>query len=388
MLTRNTRQSHLNILFTLALILCTIILVACLSGVDPGYGDNGPDDALVDAGADTCHIDCDLTSSDIDAPVNIDPSWQEVFSDLDGALLSVWGTGPDNIWTTGSDPGDGLGPYVLHYDGQNWARFENSAEGAIWWIRGDEEGTLWMCGEQGQILTLDPATGEFTDMDTPTDARLFGVVPIAPDNVWAVGGQLMGNTGEVLHYDGNEWTLVEDIPEEASSAGQLFKVWARSADDLWIVGLGNVALHYNGTDWTTFDIEQMIFTVHGNAETAVAVGGTTGTALVVELTTEGINDITPTDADQLVGVWVSESGGLAEHRDRITSVGMNGDVWYREDGTWLQDTTAPTISDDYHAVYVDSEGGAWAVGGYFASPPQHDGVLTYYGTQTVSTVFP
>ena len=111
MFTSKNDQSLSSNILRCALILYTINLSAC-------GGDDTPDNLSVDAGTDTCQADCDLASSDSDAPVNVEPSWQEVFSDLDGALLSIWGTGPDNVWTTGSDPGDGLGPYVLHYDGQ------------------------------------------------------------------------------------------------------------------------------------------------------------------------------------------------------------------------------------------------------------------------------
>src|SRR5690349_11756888 len=58
--------------------------------------------------------------------------WQEVFSDLDGALFSIWGTGPDDVWVVGADAG--AGPAVLHYDGSAWTSLDSGQSANLWWV--------------------------------------------------------------------------------------------------------------------------------------------------------------------------------------------------------------------------------------------------------------
>src|SRR6187397_326593 len=82
-------------------------------------------------------------------PEDEGPQWQMVYSELDGALLSVWGTAADDVWAVGSDPGDG--PYFLHYDGAAFERLPTGETGDLWWVTSDGE-TLWACGEGGLVL--------------------------------------------------------------------------------------------------------------------------------------------------------------------------------------------------------------------------------------------
>jgi hypothetical protein len=71
-------------------------------------------------------------------------------------------------------------------------------------------------------------------------------------------------------------------------------------------------------------------------------------------------------------VYVPASG------DAVT-VGTLGSVWHRSGATWMPDPDTPPIPQDYHAVYVDPEGGIWAVGGDIIAPPFRSGVLAHYG---------
>ena len=58
-------------------------------------------------------------------------SWQVVHEDLDGALLSVWGTSASDVWAVGGDVGDGMGPLVIHFDGTSWVEsWDGSTIGA------------------------------------------------------------------------------------------------------------------------------------------------------------------------------------------------------------------------------------------------------------------
>ena len=53
---------------------------------------------------------------------------------LPGALLSISGTSPTDVYAVGADPEDGRGPLVVHYDGASWERLDSGATGDLWWI--------------------------------------------------------------------------------------------------------------------------------------------------------------------------------------------------------------------------------------------------------------
>ena len=66
---------------------------------------------------------------------------------------------------------------------------------------------------------------------------LRGIWGSADDNIWAVG-----TGGTAVHWDGRVWTrATEDAPFALND------VWGRSANDVWAVGSGGVILHYDGS---------------------------------------------------------------------------------------------------------------------------------------------
>lgn len=307
---------------------------------------------------------CDPISGD-------DARWSVVFSELDGALLSVWGTGPDDVWTVGSDAGDG--PYVLHWDGTRWERISTGVSVDLWWVHAGVE-RVWMCGDDGVVLRYDRTRGELETVDTPTDLRLFGVYEVAPDEVWAVGGDPSQQVGVVLRHDGSAFVEVE-LPSEAAE-GSFFKVWGPAPDDLWIVGHGGRALHWDGQALSARDVPmgRPLLTVHGAGADVVAVGGF-GTGLLVQIEDGQLVDRTPPAAPQLNGVFVA-----GEH---AWAAGNQGALLERTAEGWATRDDAPRLAQDYHAVYADPEGGVWAVGGNIVAPPYHRGVLTYFGRDEI-----
>src|SRR4051812_16763384 len=62
------------------------------------------------------------------------PKWSMVATKLPSALLSVWGTSEHDVWTVGSDSGDG--PLVMHFDGSAWTRLNTGVSGNLWWVFG------------------------------------------------------------------------------------------------------------------------------------------------------------------------------------------------------------------------------------------------------------
>ena len=120
-------------------------------------------------------------------PIPADPAFRLLHSNLDSALLSVWGTSGSDVWTVGGDARDGTGPLVLHYDGTSWERMTTGqAQGDLWWVFGFEGGPIYMGGSGGVILRYE--SGMFTLVSTPGTATVFGIWGATQDDLWAVGG--------------------------------------------------------------------------------------------------------------------------------------------------------------------------------------------------------
>ncbi len=296
-------------------------------------------------------------------------SWTAIQEDLPGALLSVWGTGPDDVWSVGADARDGQGPLVLHFDGTGWTRLTTGETGGtLWWVTGVPGGPIWMGGDGGVILRFDGA--QFTRMQTPGTATVFGIWGASADDVWAVGGESDSAGGFIWRNDGGDTWV--DVPLPASlPSGAVWKAFGLSADDLWFVGSG-LSLHWDGQCLTPGDtgVGSSLFTVHGSAGRYAAVGGL-ATGILVEYEGSEWKDRTPQPAPAgLTGVCLSGDGGYA--------VGQYGSVYRRGPSGWTEVDGIPTI-ESLHGVWIDAFGGVWAVGGQTASFPLTRGTMIHMG---------
>ena len=342
-----------------------------------------------------CPLACANESSSMtsdaggDTPANctrdleVEAEWQVL--DLcrsSGQLLSVQAVRHDDVWVTGASG------QALHFDGCSWTTQDTGVEDDLWWVT-VTEGTVFMAGENGTILLHVPAVGAaFNRMDAPTDVTLLGIYAATPQDAWAVGFTPTDLEGDsvILRYDGATWSQV-DFPEGVSPKTDLFKVWGRGADDVYIVGRDGLILHYDGvslskvnapdTDWVT---------VTGTDEGIVLVGGAQLGALAT-LKDGQLETVPLQNAPPLQGVCLGAGGqGVA--------TGLYGTILQRQaDGSWLKDLQAPldlfspaeppvegctSIIPDYHACSIDELGGAYIVGGGFPSG-LIDGTLLYHG---------
>ena len=298
-------------------------------------------------------------------------TWEFVHQGLPGALLSVWGTSTDDIWAVGSDPDD-EGPEVRHYDGAEWQELDTGTVGDLWWVFGPAPagGPVFMGGEGGTILRYQD--GEFTQMETPrTDVSVFGIWGCSAEEMWAVGGGANGSSGGFAwRLDGDTWVEAEGFPAEVADADAVWKIFGRSCDDVWMVGTAGLAIHWDGAAFG--GVERVaggsLFTVHANSERFVAVGGY-GTGILIENDGSGWADAAPTGIDPVVGVCLTEEGGAA--------AGWYGSVLSRSTGAWEREDIGMIIDEAFHSVWVDPEGGVWAVGGQILSPPLGRGVMIH-----------
>ena len=292
--------------------------------------------------------------------------WQVVMSDLPAALTSVWGTSADDIWAVGADPDD-AGNTVLHFDGVQWQSMVTGFTGDLWWVFGFAGGSVFMAGDDGLILRFQD--GAFERMPAPGGATVYGIWGTSETDLWAVGGNVSSGAF-AWRYDGSVWTEAEGFPPVLVRSASLFKVWGTATDDVWLVGTSGVILHHDGERITQVDsaTTRDLFTVSGADGLVAAVGGF-GTGVIVENDGEGWLDVTPPGTPHVVGVWLGEETAYA--------VGIEGAVLQRKDGAWTPVDTGIEVMGALHTVWVDPDGGVWAVGGQVLSPPLVDGVMIH-----------
>ncbi|MCK6479659.1 MAG: hypothetical protein L6R43_05750 [Planctomycetes bacterium] len=318
------------------------------------------------------------------------PVWSAPLTGLGGALLGAWGeSGPSpRLYAVGADDGEGALFLVLHPGAEAWVRVDAGAPGTtLRWVAGVPGDGVWACGDDGLVVRYDPATGDLDDRSTDIPAVLYGLWGSGPNDVWVVGGSLTGEgpPAVIAHWDGEGWT--ESVLPEAVGNRTIYKVWGLGSDDLYVVGQGGLLLRGDGTNWTpgTSGTSSTLITVHG-ADPVVAVGGGASAVAVesadggafatvsVKGAGSGSGGQFPGPVQALLGVHVTPAGeGYA--------VGMGRGFVRRTATGWVGVSGVPAAAKDLHAVWMDDEGNAVAVGGDLSD--LDSGVLVAYGKRRI-----
>ncbi|MBL8969979.1 MAG: hypothetical protein JNK56_05330 [Myxococcales bacterium] len=297
------------------------------------------------------------------------PAWEVALQlgDDRGALLSVWGPAPDDVYAVGgqqSSPIDSTG-VLYHFDGAAWTE-QALPEGTpmLHWVFG-VEGDLWAVGRNGATLRRE---GEaWVAKPSGVTTILWGIWGPSKDLLWTVGGDGVDDAPVLLRWDGAAWAP-EMLPATGESTG-LFKLWGTGASDVTAVGDRGLALHHDGAAWTvqpTGDLADLI-SVWGRApDEQLAVGGRANGRLArwdgAAWTGETFG------VPGLSGVWMDADGAA-------TVVGMQGTIAELAPGSMvLQPQTSPTLLL-LHAVFGFADGTRFAVGGSLAGPPPYVGVI-------------
>jgi hypothetical protein len=338
--------------------------------------------ALLACGCPSTH---DGGQSDSGVPEASAPAWQTVLQGLDGAVLSVWGTGPNDVFAVGGSRGNGYPTLALHFDGAAWKRLAPGGNDTYWWVRGTTTNDVWMVGEGGRITHWDGAA--FKDYASGTTVTLFGVWASSPTDAWAVGGTPTGSTADggagendvVLHWDGTAWT---HSPLPMTFGRTYFKVWGSGADDVYIVGEAGTIWHRTGGAWK---LESMPPLAHGTLLTVNGCGPN-------EVYAVGGRDVLHSDGTTWNAVNVMLTNDLAgvacDSPGSVAIVGFGGAKQRLVGGVWEDDFIAPPHAD-LHGAWADGAGAFWTGGGDYISNAtpmvRRNGVLARYGAGTVSS---
>lgn len=182
-------------------------------------------------------------------------------------------TSPDNGWAVGDSAG------IAHYNGHTWRKVEapvmrlvterqeasnteqyglvaeaisesNFAAEAGYYhdlaFLSPHNG--WIVGNLGQILHYN---GEkWQEVESPTRKHLYSLAYLPSGDGWAVGQE-----GTILHYAGQQekWTVWPTVPTRR----HLLSVVALSEHEVYAVGQGGIILRYDGKEWAEYDSPQV-----------------------------------------------------------------------------------------------------------------------------------
>jgi hypothetical protein len=287
----------------------------------------------------------------------------------DSWLMSTWAPNAQVAFAVGGvvDRDDRTGRGVmLRRDGSGWSEVALPADTPMLnWVYGFGEDDVWVVGELGTALHWDGSGWQAHD--TGTDQTLWGVWGSAPDDLWAVGGG--GFTAgppepTAIRWNGTEWSEQPLPALSPSTVEQLFKVWGRSADEVYIVGMAGLVLRWDGSELVQIPVPSDgddWISLWGNSEELVLVGGRGGMQVSFHDGSEW-RQIEDRFAGGINGVWTG-SPGIAY------ASGERGSVWVIDlDDAELVRTIQLTDvqsarQDILHAIFGQPGGRLVTVGG-------------------------
>lgn len=297
--------------------------------------------------------------------------WEEAVDATDfGWVMSGWGPGDGSLWAVGGGLFEGR---ILRRQRGTWSTVDTGLSFPLLnWVHGTSAGDVLFGGNDGVILHWDGTRWE--KQETPTDLPVWGLWAVAPDDVWAVGGDNNARTPPlVMRYDGESWRLA-DIPVLARPlVNAFFKVWGSGPDDIWMVGENGAILHWDGAAFTEFGagISQDLIGIWGTGPDNVMTVGGRGTAEMARWNGSTWSKAPASSLPGLNGIWMRSP-------DVAHTVGIAGTILRVEPSTLtiLGRIEAPTALD-LHAVFGDARGEMLAFGANFDLPEQ--GIVLHRG---------
>ena len=298
-----------------------------------------------------------------------------------GALLSMWHSGPNDVWIVGGKPGRSE---VLQFDGSTWTLHDPGTEQQLWWVYGfADSGHVFVVGAGGIASRYDGTKWDVLDTGHPNTV-FYGVWGSSPTDVWAVSGiwhaapegtEVEGDV--LLHFDGTQWeqTQLDMLNTPERTAKDLFKVWGAGPDAVFVVGGHGVALHYDGTSWTQKETgtDSTLFTVAGRSATDVYAFGGYGTTELIHWdgTTWSGMQVPEYAPPQTPGLWTAPG-------ESLYIAGLSGyTARLNPDGSWHEGEIVSVKG--YHAIRGDGGGAVWAVGGDITSLNPATGAIAISG---------
>jgi hypothetical protein len=259
------------------------------------------------------------------------------------ALCSADTTGCDVLgWRRGAAVQDdnlravfGFGANDVNAIGWYW--FSGTKGGPAWW---HYDGTAWT----KRPMPLTPPSGQAPGGNYPiSDAWGWSTGEIvAVGRYWGVS-----QTPIAVHYDGTTWTT----RALTLTGGEPLVVWGPAPNDVYLGTSGGEVLHWNGTAWSTIHTAaEQINDIWGIGGHVYAIGPN---GMIEHLFNNTWETITPVTSVGLNGIWGSAT-------NRIYVVGGQGTVLHYNGSTWTPETSGTT--NRLETVFGTPDGDVFAAG--------------------------
>jgi len=182
---------------------------------------------------------------------------------------------------------------------------------------------LYAVGDFGCLLHFDGAT--WRKVHTPFTYNLLGIWAHSPLDIFVVARQGALSPAIILHYDSDEWTLMD--PGSASASATLHDVWGVAPDNVYAVG--GTTKHYDGIEWTRMNsaITTYMLDVMGFSDTEIFAAGPWGVLECDGSVWTTIPD--PPGNHSWSGVWGPSANNLfvVGSSDVEPVARFNGSIW-------------------------------------------------------------
>ena len=239
--------------------------------------------------------------------------WAEVATGFNGSLSALWGSGPTNLYAVGRDY-DTYQAAVLHFDGKAWHKTTFDVGLVFSGVWGSGPDDVYVVGTQcgacapsaadianpvGRVLVLHFDGRTWSQIESSEAGGLQSVHGRGPDDIYAVGHSVYGTgamRGLIMHFDGRTWRRVDRADD-----ARIYKAVWTTATGVYAAADGAI-VRFDGTRWTTTQIDAYINALWGSGDEILAVGsavyhsdGKSWLPLSTNLTT-----------DTLRGIWAFE----------------------------------------------------------------------------------
>ncbi len=197
-------------------------------------------------------------------------------------------------------------------------------------------------------------TNQTDNFDLPPVLYFYGLQMLTATNGWASGGT-PGSNGVFIHWNGQEWSLFQEVPGNPVHALHM-----RSPTDGWAGGLGGELYHFNGSTWsqvaspTTNELVDIDFDEDGIGWAI----GQNGTMLRYANGEWSLFTDLRTDPIEFRALDYTSGHGWMVGRNPTKEIG--GQILEYDEGLWLAVT--PPTDNALNDIAVISDNDAWAVG--------------------------
>lgn len=300
------------------IVMVVILLFVCLPGLTAcGNNDSASSTAITLTSSKNPSIEGEEVTflATVDASDDI-PTGTITFKDGDDIMTTVFLSSGQASYTTSALP-VGTHNVTAFYKGNDnfaastsdsltqtvnltpaWKAMSSDTTNSFQSVWGSSADNVFAVGESGIILHYDG--NSWSEMESNTTEWLRSVWGNSANNVFAVG-----QSGTILHYDGIAWNEME-----SNTTDWLVSIWGSSANDVFTVGKSGVILHYNDNSWSAMNsgTTNWIWSVWGSSASDIYAMGESSTILHYDGNTwSAMNSGTK---NWLVSVWGSSASDI------------------------------------------------------------------------------